>query len=46
LSCKADSDTEPVVTQEIKHTDFAERCDINPLKLYQENGVLLLPSEH
>lgn len=46
LTCKADSDTEPVITQEIEHTDFAEHCDINPLKLYQESGVLLLPSEH
>ena len=46
LVCKADSDTEPVITQEIEYTDFAEQCDINPLKLYQKYGVLLLPSEH
>jgi hypothetical protein len=46
LICKADSDTEPVITQEIEYTDFAEHCDINPLKLYQCSGVLLLPSEY
>jgi hypothetical protein len=46
LTCKEDSDTEPVITQEIEFTDFADHCNINPLKLYQECGVLLLPSEH
>lgn len=41
LTCREDSDCEPVVTQEIEFTDFP----LPEIKLWVENGVLLLPSE-
>lgn len=42
LTCRADTNREPVVTQEIEYTDFP----LDHIKLYLECGVLLLPSEH
>lgn len=41
LTCKEDSDIDPVVTQEIDYTDFP--FDI---KIYVKEGVILLPSEN
>jgi len=49
LTCRADSDVKPVVTQEIEYTDFP----LPSIKLYVEAGavgdtackVLMLPSE-
>lgn len=46
LSCKGDTEEEPAVFQEIEYTDFPDHCDINPLKLYQCSGVLMLTSEY
>ena len=42
LTCRADTNTEPVVRQEIEYTDFP----LKSLKLYLEEKVLLLPSEY
>jgi len=44
LTCREDSgDSDlPVVTQKIEYTDFP----LDYMKLYLEDGVLLLPSEH
>ena len=42
LTCRADSDEEPVITQEIEYTDFP----LDYIRLFVEGGVLLLPSEH
>jgi hypothetical protein len=42
LTCREDSDLEPVIRQEIEYTDFP----LPEIKLYVEGGVLLLPSEH
>ena len=42
LTCRADSDEPPVVTQEIEYTDFP----LPEITLWVEGGVLLLPSEH
>jgi len=44
LTCKEDSGEheKPVITQEIEYTDFP----LDYIKLYMEDGVLLLPSEH
>ncbi len=41
LTCEEDSGIPPVVTQKISFTDFP--FDI---KIWVENGVMLLPSEH
>ena len=41
LTCTADSNEMPVVTQTIEYTDFPFN-----IKIYVENGVCLLPSEH
>lgn len=41
ITCREDSDIKPVITQELEFADFP--FDI---KLYVENGTLLLPSEH
>ena len=46
LICRGDTDEEPAVLQEIEYTDFPDHCDINPLKLYQCSGVLMLTSEY
>jgi hypothetical protein len=40
LTCREDSGIDPVITQEIPYTDFP--FDI---KIYVENGTILLPSE-
>lgn len=42
LECRADSDEPVIVKQEIAYTDFP----LKTLKIYAENSVLLLPSEH
>lgn len=42
LTCRADSDIPPVVAQSIEYTDFP----LDYIKLYVEDGVILLPSEH
>jgi hypothetical protein len=42
LTCKEDSNCPPIVTQEIEYTDFP----LPYIKLYVENEILLLPSEH
>lgn len=42
LECLPDSDQKAVVRQEIEYTDFP----VGTFKLYVENGVCLLPSEH
>ena len=42
LICRADTNTEPVVRQEIEYTDFP----LKSIKLYLEQKVLLLPSEY
>jgi len=42
LTCRADSNEKPVISQEIEYTDFC----LESIKLYVEGGVLLLPSEH
>ena len=42
LSCREDTDIEPVVRQEIQYTDFP----LAQISLWVEQGVLLLPSEH
>jgi hypothetical protein len=42
LTCRADSDVDPVITQEIEYTDFP----LDYIRLFVEGGVLLLPSEH
>lgn len=42
LTCKSDSDTEPVVRQEVPYTDFP----LNSTKLYLVDKVLMLPSEY
>lgn len=42
LICQEDSDTEPVVKQEIEYTDFP----LGFVKLYLIQKVLLLPSEY
>jgi hypothetical protein len=42
LTCKEDSDQPILVRQEIPYTDFP----LDSIKLYVQNGVLLLPSEY
>lgn len=42
VACFEDSSEPPVLSQNIPYTDFPLR----EIKLYVENGVLLLPSEH
>jgi hypothetical protein len=42
LTCRADSDQEPVITQEIEYTDFP----LASVKLYVIDGVALLPDEY
>lgn len=42
LTCREDSGIEPVVRQEIEYTDFP----LAEIKLWVEQGVLILPSEH
>ena len=42
LSCREDSDEEPVITQEIEFTDFP----LETIKLYVCDGTLMLPSEY
>ena len=42
VTCREDSDQPAVITQKIEYTDFP----LESIKLYVENGVLLLPSEH
>ena len=46
LAFYGDSGEPPAIVQRIPYTDFADYCDVNPLKLYQQNGTLLLPSEY
>ena len=46
LEFKADTDCQPLIRQAIEYTDIGEYCAINPLKLYQSNGVLMLPSKY
>jgi hypothetical protein len=42
ITCQEDSDKPAVITQRIGFTDFP----LHEVKLYVENGVLLLPGEH
>jgi hypothetical protein len=42
LTCRVDSDMPPVVAQSIEYTDFP----LDYIKMYVEDGVILLPSEH
>jgi hypothetical protein len=42
LTCRADSDQEPVITQEIEYTDFP----LASVKLYVIDNVVLLPDEY
>lgn len=42
ITCREDSDTEPVVTQEIPFTDF----DLPNIKFYVQNNVIMLPREY
>lgn len=42
VTCKEDSDLEPIVTQEITYTDFPE----SEVTVWLANGVILLPSEY
>jgi uncharacterized protein YggL (DUF469 family) len=42
LTCREDTDLEPVVRQEIEFTDFP----LPTIRFYVEAGVLLLPQEH
>jgi hypothetical protein len=42
LTCREDSDEKPVITQRIEYTDFP----LASIKLYVEDRVILLPSEH
>jgi len=42
LTCREDSDQEPVITQEIEHTDFP----LPSVKLYVIDNVALLPDEY
>lgn len=42
LTCRADTNTEPIVRQEIEYTDLPLKF----IKLYLEEKVLLLPSEY
>jgi len=42
LEVRADSDQPAIASQKIQYTDFPLRS----IRLYVENGVLLLPSEH
>jgi hypothetical protein len=42
LTARRDSDQPPIVQQEIEYTSFP----LKSIRLYVENGVLLLPSEH
>jgi hypothetical protein len=46
LTFSADTGEEPLIREQIPYTDFLTHCDINPIKLYQQGGVLLLPSEY
>jgi hypothetical protein len=46
LAFYGDSGEPPAIEQRIPFTDFANHCEINPLKLYQQNGTLFLPSEY
>jgi len=41
LTCKADSNYKPTITQQIEYTDFPFS-----IKLYVEGNTLLLPGEH
>ena len=42
LTCQEDSDKPAVITQRIGFTDFP----LQEVKIYVENGICLLPSEH
>ncbi len=42
LTCRIDSDCEPVVTQKIEYTNFP----LTQIKLYVREKVLMLPSEY
>jgi hypothetical protein len=42
LRCRADSDQEPIITQEIEYTDFP----LASVKLYVIDNVVLLPDEY
>ena len=42
VTCKEDSDQEPIVTQEIPYTDFSEYS----VEVWLSGGVILLPSEY
>ena len=42
LTCRADTNTEPAVRQEIEYTDFP----LKSIKLYLQEKILLLPSEY
>ena len=44
VTCRGDSDEEPVVTQHIPYSDFP--AELLPLEWYVEGGVMLLKSEH
>ncbi|REJ65650.1 MAG: hypothetical protein DWQ31_17065 [Planctomycetota bacterium] len=41
LTCKADSDRDPAITQEIPFTDFP----LSQMTIYVENNTICLPSE-
>lgn len=42
LTVRADSDQDPVITQDIPYTDFS----LPEIKLWVTNGMLMLPSEY
>lgn len=42
LTCREDTDIQPVVRQEIEYTDFP----LAEISVWVEQGVLVLPSEH
>jgi hypothetical protein len=47
LECREDSDTKPIITQKIEHTDFPlEKINLYCNPLDETTRVIYLPSEH
>lgn len=46
LSCQGDSEEPNAIEQTIEFTDFDQYCDMEEVKFFQCNGVLMLPSEY
>jgi len=46
VTAKEDSDQPDLITQEIPVTDYLDHSEINPLKLYLVDRVLMLPGEY